>query len=74
MPIDRAKAIAEVAQTVINSAKVEVDMMEAIGFKNVEPTGFFSQALSGPAKPALEHAPTPTPGAGLPPSGPKPRV
>jgi hypothetical protein len=31
MPIDRAKAISEVAQTVINSAKVEVDFIKATG-------------------------------------------
>lgn len=31
MEIDRAKAINEVAQTIINSAKVEVDAMRVIG-------------------------------------------
>lgn len=31
MDIQRAKAIAEVAQTIINSAKVEVDFIEATG-------------------------------------------
>lgn len=31
MDLARAKAIAEVAQTVINSAKVEVDFIHAIG-------------------------------------------
>jgi hypothetical protein len=29
MPIDRAKAVAEVAQVLINSAKVEVDYLKA---------------------------------------------
>ena len=29
--IDRAKAVAEVAQVMINSAKVEVDMVKALG-------------------------------------------
>lgn len=31
MDVDRAKAISEVAQTFINSAKVEVDFMKATG-------------------------------------------
>jgi hypothetical protein len=31
MEIDRARAISEVAQTVINSAKVEVDYLELTG-------------------------------------------
>ena len=30
MPLDRAKAVVEVAQTIINSAKVEVEFMKAI--------------------------------------------
>lgn len=37
MEIDRAKAISEVAQTIINSAKVEVDFINATGAKG---TGF----------------------------------
>ncbi len=37
MELDRAKAIADVAQTIINSAKVEVDFIEATGAKG---TGF----------------------------------
>lgn len=65
MPIDRAKAIADVAQVVINSAKVEVDMINALGRGRVEPTGFLQRAkdtlerqekqpeqLGGPAAPA----------------------
>ena len=31
MELDRAKAVAEVAQVMINSAKVEVDMVKALG-------------------------------------------
>lgn len=31
MELERAKAIADVAQTIINSAKVEVDYLRAIG-------------------------------------------
>lgn len=37
MDLDRAKAIADVAQVIINSAKVEVDYIEATGAKG---TGF----------------------------------
>ena len=38
MDIDRAKAISDVAQTIINSAKVEVDYMKATGRPSA--TGF----------------------------------
>jgi len=38
MEIERAKAVAEVAQVMINSAKVEVDMVKALGAING--TGF----------------------------------
>jgi hypothetical protein len=31
MDIDRAKAISDVAQTLINSAKVEIQFLEAVG-------------------------------------------
>lgn len=31
MPIDRARAIADVAQVIVNSAKVEVDFIKATG-------------------------------------------
>jgi len=31
MELDRAKAISDVAQTIINSAKVEVEMLKATG-------------------------------------------
>ncbi len=47
MEIDRAKAINEVAQTIINSAKVEVDALKVIGGSG---SGFIP-ALP-PAKPA----------------------
>lgn len=39
MDIARAKAVADVAQTIINSAKVEVDMLQTVG-RRLEPTGF----------------------------------
>ena len=31
MDLDRAKAISEVAQTIINSAKVEIDLLKVVG-------------------------------------------
>lgn len=39
MDLARAKAISEVAQTIINSAKVEIEFMEVTG--EVESTEFF---------------------------------
>ena len=47
MEIDRAKAIADVAQTIINSAKVEVDFIEATGKSPA--TGFIGQDEPSPA-------------------------
>jgi hypothetical protein len=41
MEIARAKAIAGVAQTIINSAKVEVDMAKALNASRVGSAGFF---------------------------------
>ena len=41
--IKRAKAICEVAQTIINSAKVEVDMVRALAQSPVDPSTFFEQ-------------------------------
>lgn len=40
MEVDRAKAIADVAQTIINSAKVEVDHLRVAGGKG---TGFIKE-------------------------------
>jgi hypothetical protein len=45
MDIDRAKAVAEVAQTIINSAKVEVEHMRVAG--SAAGTGFIA-ALPAP--------------------------
>jgi hypothetical protein len=33
VPLERAKAVSEVAQTIINSAKVEVECAKATGYK-----------------------------------------
>lgn len=44
MDIDRAKAISDVAQTIINSAKVEVDFLNKVGGNG---TGFINDKLIG---------------------------
>ncbi len=41
MDLDRARAISDVAQTIINSAKVEVDFLKATG--KVTGTGFIDK-------------------------------
>lgn len=46
MEIERAKAISEVAQTIINSAKVEVDFIKATGGNKAQPF-IQSQPLNG---------------------------
>lgn len=42
MDLDRARAISTVAQTVINSAKVEVDAMRAISGSSATSRAFFA--------------------------------
>lgn len=55
MDLDRAKAVADVAQTIINSAKVEVDFVRATG--RVTGSDFIDieqrPQLPEPKKPAL---------------------
>lgn len=51
MDVDRAKAIAEAAQVIVNSAKVEVDFMRAIGSQ--KGTGFIPDGPALPAVPRL---------------------
>lgn len=46
MALDRAREIANVAQVLINSAKVEVAFIEAVGAK--QGSGFIPQAASEP--------------------------
>jgi hypothetical protein len=53
MDLARAKAISEVAQTIINVAKVEVDMVKAVG--GDAPTGGFFQ-LPPPDRDVTKHA------------------
>ena len=36
MPIERAKSICEIAQIIINSAKVEIDFLRVVGGKKSE--------------------------------------
>lgn len=52
MDIDRAKAISEVAKTVIDSAKVEVDYLRAVGSPEVELPVFGKLEAKKPALPA----------------------
>jgi len=49
MDLARAKAISDVAQTIINVAKVEVDMVKAVGAE-VPTTGGFFNLLPAPAE------------------------
>lgn len=48
MDIERAKAVADVAQTIINSAKVEVEHLKIAGGKG---SGFIPEAPKNPALP-----------------------
>lgn len=51
MEVSKAKTIADVAQVIINSAKVEVDYLNATG--RVQGTGFLEDLPAIPARPAL---------------------
>lgn len=55
MPIDRAKAIAEVAQVVINSAKVEVEMVKVT--KKLPGSDFMPLAAPQPEGPKPPERP-----------------
>lgn len=59
LEIERARAISDVAQTIINSAKLELDMVRALDGRMV-PSEFFPtgqvQAPHGPQRPALRGA------------------
>lgn len=56
MEVDRARAISEVAQTIINSAKVEVDHMKIAGGKG---SGFIPETEKPPALPKGTTSPRP---------------
>jgi hypothetical protein len=54
MDIDRAKAISDVAQTFINSAKAEVDFVRATGMDSADlPVFSAKKALPAPGQPRL---------------------
>lgn len=55
MPIERAQAIANVAQTIINSAKVEVDVLKLYDGR-VKGTDFVPIETLPPARPAVKAA------------------
>ena len=54
MDIDRAKAVSDVAQTIINSAKVEVEHMKISGGKG---SGFIPEALPGSGATVINQRP-----------------
>lgn len=62
MTVDKAKAIGELAQTMINSAKVEVEALKLVGRSRMKPTGFIAiesgdtpdQQDPAPKQPLLE--------------------
>lgn len=56
MDIDRAKAISDVAQTIINSAKVEIDFIRQTGAPGG--TGFIE--LDAPPRPRLVGSKAPS--------------
>lgn len=45
MSVEKAKAVSDISQTIINSAKVEVDFIKASGKTSSSDSGFFKQAL-----------------------------
>jgi hypothetical protein len=71
-----AKGVADLSQAIINTAKVEVDFIKAVGPRNARPTGFAGQLLEHqpgqPGRPTVNGTATkPEPGKGLPASGPR---
>ncbi len=76
MPVATAKVVSDLSQTIINSARVEADLIAALGRNNVAQSGFLpsSNVLPSPGtspKPALEHY---SGGQGVPPQGPVPVI
>lgn len=58
MEIERARAVSEIAQTIINSAKVEVEHMKVVGGDG---SGFLPlKEKSGSTSPQIGVSPTPT--------------
>lgn len=50
--LDKAKAVSDIGQVIINSAKVEVDAMRANG---IEGSGFIPAALPSPGSSNVSH-------------------
>jgi hypothetical protein len=77
MDINRAKAVADVAGRIIDSAKAETDYVRAFGGRGVVPaSGFIGQqrkpdTLEQQATVVDRGAGLPVAGGGLPPSGPR---
>lgn len=57
MEITRAQAISDVAQTIINSAKVEVDMIKAVSGSSVGDRKFFGVPEETRELPAIPAGP-----------------
>lgn len=55
MDLDRAKAIADVGQVIINSAKVEVDLLKTVGGNPDSSLFLKARELPAPGKRPLEH-------------------
>lgn len=74
LSIDKAKAVSDTAQTIINLAKAEIDMIKTVGPRRMAPSGFLGKPAHDTLEQqhaALEHAPRAKPGNGLPPQGPR---
>ena len=56
MELERAKTISRVAQTIIESAKVEVDLVKAIGGDALVAGGFFGEPGGAEPRPPLQLA------------------
>lgn len=74
----QARAVAELAGRVIDTARAETEFVRAFGRGVVPASGFIDHAkkpdtLDGQAR-QIGHASEPVPGAGLPPQGPSARV
>jgi hypothetical protein len=74
MDIARAKAVSDVAQTIINSAKVEVDMINAVGNRRMSPSKFLGAAGPDTLMIQQRDAAEPIPGRGLPSPAPKAKL
>jgi hypothetical protein len=55
MPIERAKAVADVAQVLINSAKAETEFLRVAGELKVAPRGPFFPAIEREPEPEEER-------------------